>query len=58
MGPIALVISCILYLIASYDFYKKRNYPMSWVFLCYALSNIGFFYASLASGDPRGDGVG
>lgn len=52
MGPIALILSCILYLVAAYDFYRKQNYPMSWVFVCYALSNIGFIFASMAAGTP------
>jgi hypothetical protein len=53
MGPVALILSIFLYLIASYDFYKKNNFPLCWVFICYALSNIGFLFAAY-----RGDTTG
>lgn len=52
MGPIALALGIVLYLLAAWDFYRKSNFPLCWVFVCYALSNIGFLCASLKAGDP------
>ena len=50
MGPIALVLGIVLYIIVAYDFYSKKDYPLCLVFICYAIANIGFILAALRSG--------
>ena len=69
MGVAALIIAIFLYLITAYDFYSKNNLPLCWVFICYALANLGFLAAVIKDGscllytspsprDQRESGVG
>jgi len=52
MGPVALILGIILYIIVAIDFYKREDYPLCLVFICYAVANIGFIWAALRkSGD-------
>jgi hypothetical protein len=42
MGLTALFITCILYFVTAWDFYRKKDMGMSLAFVAYALANIGF----------------
>lgn len=46
MAGWVIIIVGIMYLIASVDFFIHGNYPMGFVFLCYAGSNIGLYFAA------------
>lgn len=44
MGITALIAAIILYCIVATDLAIKKDYAMSMVFGCYALSNVGFIW--------------
>ncbi len=45
MSPLFLWITLGLYLVvAGQFFFVKKDYPMGWTFLCYALANLGFIW--------------
>jgi hypothetical protein len=50
MGVTALVLGIFLYMVIAYDFYRKKDYPLCLVFICYGVANIGFILAALKSG--------
>jgi hypothetical protein len=53
MGVAALTIAIFLYLLTAYDFYAKSNFPLCWVFICYALANLGFLAAIIKDGNTQ-----
>lgn len=50
MGVGALIIGSLLYLVVAFDFFRKKDYPLCMVFICYAVANIGFILAALKNG--------
>ena len=50
VGVGALIIGSLLYLVVAFDFYRKKDYPLCMVFICYAVANIGFILAALKNG--------
>jgi len=44
MGAIALVLAFVLYLVVAVDLAAKKNYPLSLVFVCYAVANLAYIW--------------
>jgi len=44
MGMWALILAFLLYLVVSIDLFSKKNYALSLVFLCYAVSNLAYIW--------------
>lgn len=44
MGISALILAIILYLIISFQNYLDKDYPHAFVWLSYALANVGFLW--------------
>jgi len=44
MGWWALILAFVLYLIVSVDLLIKKNYPLSIIFFCYAITNIAYLW--------------
>jgi len=53
MGWWALILASILYLIVAIDLCIKKNYPLSVVFLCYAVANIAYLWIGYYQGVQR-----
>ena len=50
MGFTTLIMAIVLYGFIAFSFFRKKDYPMTLVFICYAVSNIGFLLAFLKTG--------
>lgn len=48
MNVYALGLAAILYLIVCISFLRKKDYPMAFIFMCYAASNLGFIWYALS----------
>ena len=53
MGMWALVLAFILYLVVSLDLCIKKNYALSLVFLCYAITNLAYIWVGGYLKEPK-----
>jgi hypothetical protein len=44
MGLWALALSSVLYSVVFIDLAMKRKYPLSLIFLCYTIANLGYIW--------------
>lgn len=53
MNVYALALAAFLYLVVCISFLRKKDYPMCFIFFCYAASNVGFIWYALAGKEVK-----